>query len=72
MYQNFANMGLCNILTLLLIFGSVPLWVIILNSYNYYHDYFGSFFEIDPPDAFDFIVGKPCCNVFYPCTVGTR
>ena len=49
-------MGLYNILLLLVVFGSVPLLVPILNGYNYYYDYFMS--EPDPPDTFEFIVGK--------------
>ncbi|CAG7666064.1 unnamed protein product [Allacma fusca] len=49
-------MGFCNIILLLSIFGTLPLWIVLLNGYNYYYDYLSSQFEDDPLPVYDFIV----------------
>ncbi|CAG7721577.1 unnamed protein product, partial [Allacma fusca] len=49
-------MGFCNIILLLSIFGTLPLWIVLLHGYNYYYDYFSSQFEDDPLPVYDFIV----------------
>ena len=53
-------MGAYNIVLLVAVFAFVPFWMHVLNGYNYYYDYTTGLFEPDPPDLFDFIVGKLC------------
>ncbi|CAG7838571.1 unnamed protein product [Allacma fusca] len=45
-----------NFLLLVLVFAPVPIWIVILNAYNYYYDYVGSIFEVGNPLVFDYIV----------------
>ena len=51
-------MGAYNIVLLVAVFAFVAFWMHLLNGYNYYYDYITGLFEPDPPDLFDFIVGK--------------
>ena len=52
------EMGVCNIFLRVAVFAFVPFWMHLLNGCNYYYDYITALFEPDPPDLFDFIVGK--------------
>ena len=51
-------MGVYNIVLLVAVFAFVPFWMHLLNGYNYYYDYITGLFEPEPPELFDFIVGK--------------
>jgi hypothetical protein len=51
-------MAVCNILLLVLLFAPVPIWIILLNGYNYYYDYTLTLFQRDEASTniYDFIV----------------
>ena len=57
-------MGVYNILLLVAVFATVPFWIHVLNGYNYYYDYVAGLFQHEPPDTFDFIVGKSSLSAY--------